>query len=197
MLRSSPFAGLVLCKNSLFHFPAPEFGKITSLPTWYSRGKALPKAESNRGGSLTVVFISTEGWACSFSASRNSMSPSRILIANPPQIGNDAMTTSLRWGLPWQCWAEPAFAACALPMAGWCGQPCGSSRRESAPAFAQGCPWSWYHFSSSERIGLAGHLLIPGEPAVCKGMAVMAGAGMWCGLCRALPPRHHPPKVQT
>lgn len=77
MLLSCPFAGLVRCKNSPFPFLSPKFGKITSLPTWYSQ--AMSKAKGNRGVSLTVVFISTEGWAGSFLASRNSMLPSRIL----------------------------------------------------------------------------------------------------------------------
>lgn len=39
-----------------------------------------------------------------------------------------------------------------------------------------------------------------GEPALCKGMAVMAGERMWRGLCWTLPaPRHTPrvSKVQT
>lgn len=35
----------------------------------------------------------------------------------------------------------------------------------------------------------------PGEPALCKGMAVMAGERMWCGLCWTLPPPHHTPRV--
>lgn len=34
-------------------------------------------------------------------------------------------------------------------------------------------------------MGLAGHLLIPGEPGECKGMAVMAGKG--CGVGHAGP----------
>lgn len=102
MPLSCPFAGLVLCKNSPFHFPSAKFGKITSLPTWYSQ--ATSKAKDNRGVSLTVVFISTEGWARSFLASRNSMFPSRILsqlLPNSPKPGSDALMASLRWGLPW------------------------------------------------------------------------------------------------
>lgn len=97
MPLSCPFAGLVLCKISPFHFPSAKFGKITSLPTWYSQ--ATSKAKDNRGVSLTVVFISTEGWARSFLASRNSMFPSRILsqlLPNPPKPGSDALMASLR-----------------------------------------------------------------------------------------------------
>lgn len=49
--------------------------------------------------------------------------------------------------------------------------------------------------SRSERRGCAGDLLTPGEPALCKGMAVMAGKRMWCGLCWTLPPPHHTARV--
>lgn len=54
------------------------------------------------------------------------------------------------------------------------------------------CSPGWYHLSSSEGRGLAGHLPTLGEPAACEGMA---GEGVRGGLCWSLPPPHLPPRV--
>lgn len=101
--------------------PSRKFGNVTALPVWYSR--AISKAKSHQGVSLTLVFVSSERWACSFLASRSLMLPSRILpplLPNSLKPSNDALTASPRWALPWQPWAELSHdvRALALPIAG-------------------------------------------------------------------------------
>lgn len=49
MLLSSPFAGLVLCKNSLLHLPAPEFKTKQVCLLGIPKAKPCPKLRAKKG----------------------------------------------------------------------------------------------------------------------------------------------------
>lgn len=110
------------------------------------------------------------------------MFPSRILIAKLPQTRQCCHDHQPEMGIALTMLAR-ACLCCLCPAHGWVLWvalwllPCGVCTH-----LCTGMPWGWDDFSSSERIGLARHLLIPGEHAVCQGMVVMAGDVVWAVL---------------